>query len=90
MQIVHQKSAIREGSDMMFLLTDHSGLNKFWGHDDPNFKNVRDVIIDMVRIAPRNVENYCNSKRKLEWESFLLYMLNTWPRTRPDESKNAT
>ena len=37
---------------MMYLDTDHSGLNKFSGKDDPNFKIVGSVIETMVREAP--------------------------------------
>ena len=37
---------------MMYLLTDHAGLNKFYGHDDPNFKSVCTVIEKMVEDAP--------------------------------------
>ena len=36
---------------MMYLLTDHSGLNKFSGHDDPNFKSVCAVIEGMAKEA---------------------------------------
>ncbi len=44
---------------MMYLLTDHSGLNKFWGHDDPNFKIVCAVVEGMAEDARRIVEqNY--------------------------------
>ena len=38
---------------MMFLNTDHSGLNKFSGYDDPNFKLVRSVIEKMVWEIPQ-------------------------------------
>jgi hypothetical protein len=44
---------------MMYLLADHSGLNKFSGHDDPNFKLVYPVIIEMAKNASRTVrQNY--------------------------------
>lgn len=56
---------------MMFLLTDHSGLNKFWGHDDPNFKNVCGVIEEMVRSATRIVENNCNGKKNQNGSLFF-------------------
>ena len=43
----------------MYLLTDHSGLNKFWGHDDPNFKAVCAVVEGMAENASRIVQqNY--------------------------------
>ena len=38
---------------MMYLNTDHSGLNKFSGYEDPNFKLVRSVIEKMVWETPR-------------------------------------
>ena len=38
---------------MMYLNTDHSGLNKFTGDDDPNFKVVRSVIEKMVWEVPQ-------------------------------------
>ncbi|MCJ1347810.1 hypothetical protein MMC31_006039 [Peltigera leucophlebia] len=53
-QIVEKHSAVREGSDMMYLGTDHSGLNNFSGEDDPNFKNFKmvcSVIEKLVREA---------------------------------------
>ena len=37
----------------MYLDTDHSGLNKFSGADDPNFEVVRAVIEKMVREVPQ-------------------------------------
>jgi hypothetical protein len=42
---------VREGKDMMYLLADHSGLNKFSGHDDPNFKLVWPVVVEMTKNA---------------------------------------
>ena len=50
---------------MIYLLTDHSGLNKFWGHDDPNFKIVCAVVEGMAKDAPRIVEqNYHGRDRQ--------------------------
>jgi len=50
---------VREGKDMMYLLTDHSGLNKFSGHEDPNFKSVYLVIVEMAKNASQTVrQNY--------------------------------
>ena len=57
--MVKQRSAIQEGKDMMYLFTDHSGLNKFSGNDDPNFQNVRKVIEGMAMDASSTVRrNY--------------------------------
>ena len=50
-QVVEKRSAAREGSDMMYLDTDHSGLNKFSGEDDPNFRIVSSAIKKMVSEA---------------------------------------
>jgi hypothetical protein len=36
---------------MMYLLADHSGLNKFSGDDDPNFKLVWPVVVEMTKNA---------------------------------------
>lgn len=47
--MVEKHSAVREGNQMMYLDTDHSGLNKFFGENDPNFKIVSSVIEKMVR-----------------------------------------
>ena len=41
---------------MMYLLADHSGLNKFKGNDDPNFKAICAAIRAMASDAPRIVE----------------------------------
>ncbi|KAI4212329.1 MAG: hypothetical protein LQ351_004899 [Letrouitia transgressa] len=60
MQVVNQQSAVREGMGMMYLLTDHSGLNKFSGHDDPNFRSVCAVIEVMAKDALRIVERNYN------------------------------
>ena len=46
--IVDQRSAVQFGKEMMFLISDHSGLNKYSGVDDPNFKLVCDVIVRMA------------------------------------------
>lgn len=49
--VVDQSSAVQVGSEMLYLSANHSGLNKFAGVDDPNFKLVRDVIVGMVETA---------------------------------------
>ena len=46
--VVDQNSAVQVGREMMYLSANHSGLNKFSGVEDPNFKLVRDVIAAMV------------------------------------------
>ena len=59
---------------MMYLLTDHSGLNKFWGHDDPNFKLVCAVIEKMAGDAPLIVEqNYPGIINPSERLSYIRY-----------------
>ena len=58
-QVVDQHSAVREGKDMMYLIADHSDLNKFSGHDDPNFKLVYPVIVEMAKNASQTArQNY--------------------------------
>lgn len=49
--VVDQSSAVPGGREMLYLSANHSGLNKFLGVDDPNFKLVRDVIAGMVEKA---------------------------------------
>ncbi len=53
---------------MMYLDTDHSGLNKFSGVDDPNFKLVRSVIERMVQTSsPRLCEFFREASRNAHW-----------------------
>lgn len=47
-EIVSSQSATLLGKRMMFLNTDHSGLNKFSGEDDENFALVLPEIRRMV------------------------------------------
>lgn len=58
---------------MMYLLTDHSGLNKFWGHDDPNFKNVCAVIEGLARDASLIVEQ--NYRGTINYGGMFPYIL---------------
>ena len=51
--IVDQRSSVQVGKEMMYLIKDHSGLNKFSGVDDPNFKLVRDAVVGMVKGSKR-------------------------------------
>ena len=51
--IVDQRSAVQVGKAMEYLITDHSGLNKFSGVDEPNFKLVRDAVVGMVKGSKR-------------------------------------
>ena len=51
--IVDQRSSVQVGKDMIYLTEGHSGLNKFSGVDDPNFKLVRDVVVGMVKASKR-------------------------------------
>ena len=41
---------------MMFLMGSHTELNKFSGHEDSNFRKVRDVILEMVSDAQQVVD----------------------------------
>jgi hypothetical protein len=49
MQFVDTQSASLLGKRMMFLNTDHSGLNKFGGEDDSNYALLRPEIERIVR-----------------------------------------
>ena len=51
--IVDQRSAVQVGKAMEYLITDHSGLNKFSGVDDSNFKLVRDAVVGMFKDSKR-------------------------------------
>ncbi|KAH6694361.1 P-loop containing nucleoside triphosphate hydrolase protein [Leptodontidium sp. MPI-SDFR-AT-0119] len=51
-QMVNSQSASLLGKRMMFLDADHSGLNKFGGEDDDNFKLVLPEIRRMVKDGP--------------------------------------
>lgn len=53
--IVDQRSSVQVGKAMVYLMTDHSGLNKFSGFDDSNFKLVRDATVGMVQDSKREV-----------------------------------
>ena len=55
--IVDQLSAVQVGKGMEYLITDHSGLNKFPGVDDSNFKLVRDAVIGIVKDSKREGTN---------------------------------
>jgi hypothetical protein len=50
-QVVDEKSAVIEQARSIGLNTDHSGLNKFRGKDDPNFVKVTRIISQMVNDA---------------------------------------
>jgi hypothetical protein len=49
---------------MMSLYTDHSGLNKFSGEDDENFKLVLPEIRRMIRDGPSIVAERHRAKGK--------------------------
>lgn len=55
--IVDQRSSVQVGNAMEYLITDHSGLNKFSGVDDPNFKLVRNAVVGMVKDSKREGTN---------------------------------
>ncbi|MCJ1239064.1 hypothetical protein MMC14_007057 [Varicellaria rhodocarpa] len=55
-QFVDHQSASLHGRRMMYLMTDHSGLNKFGGVEDKNFTLVLPEIQRMIQIAPQQVE----------------------------------
>lgn len=58
--MVSSQSASLVGKRMMFLNTDHSGLNKFSGKDDENFELVLPEIRRMVEDGPSIVaERHC-------------------------------
>ncbi|KIN05367.1 hypothetical protein OIDMADRAFT_177562 [Oidiodendron maius Zn] len=61
-QVVGPQSATLLGKRMMFLDTDHSGLNKFGGEDDENFLRVLPEILSMVEGGASTVANRHRTK----------------------------
>ncbi|KAL9117774.1 MAG: hypothetical protein Q9187_005686 [Circinaria calcarea] len=61
-QIISPQSASLLGKRMMFLDTDHSGLNKFSGKDDENFALVLPEIQRMVNDGPSIVAGHHRAK----------------------------
>lgn len=51
---------------MMYLLADHRDLNKFSGHDDPNFKLVYPVIIEMAKNASQTIRQNYEGRRSYQ------------------------
>ena len=51
--IVHDQSASIQGKRRIYLTSDHSGLNKFSGHQDSNFKLVSAELQNMVSWAKK-------------------------------------
>ena len=57
---------------MMYLNADHSGLNKFSGHDDPDFRNVLAVIDEMAKDAEGIIKQNHVGKMRREVELLSL------------------
>ncbi|MCJ1426026.1 hypothetical protein MMC29_003928, partial [Sticta canariensis] len=70
--IVDQQSATLHGRRMMFLTTDHSGLNKFRGPKDPNFRLVGPEIERMIRTAPSEIEAHYSSHPLINEKLFRI------------------
>ncbi|MCJ1242271.1 hypothetical protein MMC14_010278, partial [Varicellaria rhodocarpa] len=72
-QFVDHQSASLHGRRMMYLTTDHSGLNKFGGVEDENFALVLPEIQNMIQRAPQKVEEQYRSHAVIsEKESFRV------------------
>ncbi len=56
LQFVDFQSASLNGKRLMYLTTDHSGLNKFHGLEDENFQLVLPEIQRMVQAAQMTIE----------------------------------
>lgn len=63
--IVDQRSATQFGREMIYLISDHSGLNKYSGFDDPKFKLVCDVIVRMATARKQSSRGWNESQRLL-------------------------
>ena len=55
-QFVDQQSASLHGKRIMYLTTDHSGLNKFHGFEDENFLLVQPEIQRIVQMSSQRVK----------------------------------
>lgn len=55
-QFVDHQSASLYAKRAIYLTTDHSGLNKFYGPEDENFLLVRPEIQRVVQMAPRMIQ----------------------------------
>jgi hypothetical protein len=64
-QMVVQRSAVREGNSMIYLLTDHSGLNKFSGDEDPNFRSVCAKVEKLAKEASSIVQQNFDGMRNI-------------------------
>lgn len=62
MKVVTASSATLSGRRMIFLHTDHSGLNKFSGTNDENYALVLPEIQRMVNNGPSMVTNRFKTK----------------------------
>ena len=78
MQMVSSQSASLLGKRMMFLDADHSGLNKFGGEDDDNFKLVLPEIRRMVEDGPSIVAERYRLKGKNTKYVFRLALANVF------------
>jgi len=61
-QVVSAQSASLHGKRMIFLDTDHSGLNKFSGRHDKNFALLLPEIHRMIKSGPSIVIDRHNRK----------------------------
>lgn len=57
LQFVHFRSASLNGKRVMYLTTDHSGLNKFHGLEDENFQLVLPELQRMVQACQMALES---------------------------------
>jgi hypothetical protein len=63
-QIVSRQSATLVGQKLMYMDADHSGLNKFSGHDDSNFALLLPELRRMVENSGSVVADRHRSKGK--------------------------
>lgn len=63
--MVEQRSAVREGNNMIYLLTDHSGLNKFSRDEDPNFRSVCAKVEKVAKEASSIVQRNYDGMRNI-------------------------
>jgi hypothetical protein len=56
-KVVDEKSACIDGHRNEQLHTNHFEINKYYGHDDPSYRKVYPVIVEMTKNAVEKVHD---------------------------------
>ena len=76
LQFVDFPSASLNGKRSMYLSTDHSGLNKFYGFEDENFQLLVPEIQRMVHAAQITIESQFDCMHLSFFSRFLVFSAN--------------